>query len=872
MNIKKMLLLLGCGLLIAAPLFAGGQQESTTELDMPTQPRQYISPEDEDGANDQLELPFSTIVVRSENVVIVEYNLTIYDADGNVVWTESQVEEGRVGFFGRVFGAEKPQVEVPEALTWDGTYKNSDMGSDGQLVPDGDYTYQLFVRNDQEQVSRTPPFNVTVDNEPPVISSLGPPSVQVFSPNDDGNRDTVTISQDAGREVSWTGTIIDADGNAVWRRTWENDTPRNRAADVTPPATITWDGFYQLEGDDRNGTRVPEGSYRYRLASTDRAGNSAEQTSEWQVSLSLRAGDVRITTPAEDAVFSPNGDGNQDTLPFSVSVEEPEGIDSWGIEVQDPDLRSAVVRSMTGEAPVPRRGRFDGRDDEGMVLPDGTYEVTGYVRYENGNVVTSETREFVIDTAAPQARVSVDSAPEGAVSGAPLVFGGTNKPELELTAGIDPDVDWIASIEAPGGTTVEANIAEYGFEGPDINVRWDGTGLEGEEVPDGTYRLQLRATDRAGNVGRTRQVAAIKDTRPRPIDLVVDSNVINTYEDEQNEVTIRPQYEVEEYIDDFLLEIRNEDGELVRTIYRNRPFDEFTWRAENNAGGPVAEGEYTVDFGIIYYNGDEPQITGVGPIYVDRTRPEPQRPHTPPDIDMSVSPLPFSPDNDGMNDTLTINLEALSSLPIEEWSVEISDPRENGFKSWSGTGEPPERLLWNGRADDGELVQSAVDYQAVFRVEDSEGNVVEVERVIPTDILVMQDGDVIRIRISSIHFAPFSADLFAIEVDRQDENFRILRRLATILSRYPDYEILIRGHANHILYEDPELKRQEQEMTLIPLSRNRAQAVKEALIILGIDRDRMSVEGVGGAQPVVPFSDKDNVWKNRRVEFILESR
>ena len=29
------------------------------------------------------------------------------------------------------------------------------------------------------------------------------------------------------------------------------------------------------------------------------------------------------------------------------------------------------------------------------------------------------------------------------------------------------------------------------------------------------------------------------------------------------------------------------------------------------------------------------------------------------------------------------------------------------------------------------------------------------------------------------------------------------------------------------------------------------------------------MEGLGGTEPVVPFSDLKNRWKNRRVEFIL---
>jgi outer membrane protein OmpA-like peptidoglycan-associated protein len=41
------------------------------------------------------------------------------------------------------------------------------------------------------------------------------------------------------------------------------------------------------------------------------------------------------------------------------------------------------------------------------------------------------------------------------------------------------------------------------------------------------------------------------------------------------------------------------------------------------------------------------------------------------------------------------------------------------------------------------------------------------------------------------------------------------------------------------------------------------------LIGYGVDGRRLSTTGMGGRSPVAPRSDRDNWWKNRRVEFIL---
>ena len=76
-------------LLMPTGAFAGGAREGELpELSMPPQPRQYISPVNEDGVADELRLPFSEVVVPPEDRVIVSYALQVYDASGALVWSE----------------------------------------------------------------------------------------------------------------------------------------------------------------------------------------------------------------------------------------------------------------------------------------------------------------------------------------------------------------------------------------------------------------------------------------------------------------------------------------------------------------------------------------------------------------------------------------------------------------------------------------------------------------------------------------------------------------------------------------------------------------------------------------------------------------
>ena len=61
----------------------------------------------------------------------------------------------------------------------------------------------------------------------------------------------------------------------------------------------------------------------------------------------------------------------------------------------------------------------------------------------------------------------------------------------------------------------------------------------------------------------------------------------------------------------------------------------------------------------------------------------------------------------------------------------------------------------------------------------------------------------------------------------------------------------------------------KQREILIPLSKERAAAIKAALADRGVTADRLVTDGVGAKDPIVPDSNLANRWKNRRVEFYI---
>lgn len=132
----------------------------------------------------------------------------------------------------------------------------------------------------------------------------------------------------------------------------------------------------------------------------------------------------------------------------------------------------------------------------------------------------------------------------------------------------------------------------------------------------------------------------------------------------------------------------------------------------------------------------------------------------------------------------------------------------------------------------------------------------EIERLAIPDTTVAVTTDGVSINMEDIKFQPDSAVLLASERDK-------LMRIAEILKKYPDRDILVGGHT---ALAGTEAGRAQ-------LSRERAAAVADFLIAAGARAaDRIVTRGYGATVPVADNATEEGRKKNRRVELtILEN-
>jgi len=721
---------------------------------------------------------------------------------------------------------------IPNELQFDG--KNDA----GAVMAEGQYTGILSVNymNGYTAGAMSPPFNLKVTAPTAEIAS----DFTAFSPNHGGVQSEMIIRQQGSREQQWTGEIRRAAGTS-------GEAPvRSFRFNGTPAAELRWDGHGEA------GTFAADGEYTYQITATDQAGNVG-RSNVLRFRMSTVETPVMISSDAR--AFGPEGNGPRKSLNLTPQIQVRQGITSYRIEVQNNS--GQAVRVFEGQGAPPATVRWDGRTTANAAAPEGSYKARIDLRYEQGNQPSATSLPFELDNTPPKATVS---APH-------TIFSPNGKRNtIPFAVATQANDEWEAAIVGSGGRRVRT----WNWQGAAPQVIWDGKDNAGNAAPDGTYQFTLNSTDAAGNTAQHSIPNLTLDARvPRLILTASATNIAPKPNQSADLVRFSIINSLQDGIDNWNLELKDNAGAVVKRFASTAPAAGAAGTAARVAGPPstigwnglsegggIREGRFTPTLTVNYLKGDV-VTASTASILVHVTGPE---------LSFNYRPKYFSPDNDGVEDELFISLGARSPAPIATWNVEIREPVPPNllFYRFEGRGSPSETVMWDGRSSKGELVQAATDYPVKYTATDILGNTSTIDAIIGVDVLVIRDGDILRIQVPSIVFRENAADFNGIPTDRLDNNIRVLRRIAEILNRFRDYKVKVEGHANPVARTADEERKELQ-----PLSEARAQAVLDRLVEYGVARNRLSSVGMGGTRTVVPYNDRDNWWKNRRVEFIL---
>jgi flagellar hook assembly protein FlgD len=316
--------------------------------------------------------------------------------------------------------------------------------------------------------------------------SLGPAvwtvddGTSAFSPNGDGSQDAYSLNVGLSESSSWSLAIGDGNGNTFATQGGSGTT-----------ASIAWPG---IVGD----RAVADGTYHWTLQAADAWANPV-LTRDGTFVVDTQAPTVSGLTALANAVptFTPNGDGYQDAVGFSVSASESGSIlgtaRNAGSEV--------VAQFAVGTGPIGTTLAWNGRTDAGTYAPDGLYEVQIAAKDRAGNVGQPQTQAVAVYGSL------------GFVKASKAVFfpqdGDRYAPTttFSFTLANAATVDW--TIVNAAGATVRTVKAAEALAAGSYAFAWNGRTDSGAFVPRGTYSAVVHATN--GSQGSSQAIAVLAD-------------------------------------------------------------------------------------------------------------------------------------------------------------------------------------------------------------------------------------------------------------------------------------------------------------------------------------------------------------------------
>lgn len=609
------------------------------------------------------------------------------------------------------------------------------------------------------------------------------------------------------------------------------------------------------------------------------------------VSLSLHGDESKTARIRLDHTsFSPDDDGLQDQLQISVSNlpewMEDDPVDDWIISIKRED--DTVVRTIRADkrwirpeptlwnlySPasdklrpimVPETVDWDGRDDGGKILPDGSYRISiRFIsnRYDIPGIppvpVIIHTKKPVVEAEMEQSAIHIPESDEG------TDYAWRNRSDrirVRQSAINASYMKFIISILDQDGDVVFEKINDGVLPADFI---WKGEDEDGDFVGYGAYTYRLEAIDRAGNRSSLEIPDIVIFSEKINLDLRADQVRFSPDGNgNRDNVIFRviPVPESENYFQNWKTRlnikkwkfvIENDSGDVVFEKRDEKPFPEMlVWNGRTPHGDPLPEGEYFAH--ATFYTPYQKEETYTRKITLDLT---------PPDISLSLSGRHFSPDGDGVRDELIFKPRFSDYSGLDYYSMKIYlNPGDQLFlkkpvRVFEGSGQLPRRIVWNGLGELGEVCESLERYEVELSLRDGAGNTSYLHGgIFKTDFLFHEN---VQGELSLTARIP-EQGYFDENQKLTEEGQEFVHELIHALEDYTRYKVTLVVHTRREGLEEENLKKTEL----------RARNLYKEILTGGFDKSRLNYRGAGESELIYKTGDDFAAYRNNRIEVLL---
>lgn len=195
--------------------------------------------------------------------------------------------------------------------------------------------------------------------------------------------------------------------------------------------------------------------------------------------------------------FSPNGDGRYDAAHVTFRIKQADDVTVELLDADGDPVRTLMDdKHLDAYKPIDPSLSWDGRDDDGQLVPDGRYRIRITLRHLGRALIVQ--RSIVKDTTPPRPKVrsigpskayGPELLPEPGGAPAKIRFDAVGyKGKLMIFRTAPGTVRQVYGHDLPKGSTT---------------FRWNGTNDAGRRVGPGTYLVVLQWRDFPGNIGNS---------------------------------------------------------------------------------------------------------------------------------------------------------------------------------------------------------------------------------------------------------------------------------------------------------------------------------------------------------------------------------
>ncbi len=723
-------------------------------------------------------------------------------------------------------------------------------------LKDGLYSAKIKAGYNSGNLIESNQFSFEVDKTPPALQVAL--ENEFFNPKTKKGNRAIRINQKAKGEKNDTykAQIKNEDGEIVFIQNFGSSLPEN----------FTWNG------KDNNQEQI-SGKYIYTLIGEDEVANISILDTK---PFTLITEKLNSAFTADNSSFSPNNDKRLDKAIFTLKINNAYSKIFTKGQIRIVNEKKKMIKTIP-VTQLKEKWQWDGKDNNGKLASDNKYLYSFKGEFSTKETTTTPLKPLYLDTTPVDLTIKTKK----------LIFSPNNDGNLDTIE--------FENILNPSKLKKEEDrfllkikdkdnkvFREFAWQGKiPPKVVWQGTGKNNTLSPDNFYIYEINTVDHAQNQAtyKSKPFQLITDIEELTIGL--NKKVISQKQAAKiKNLTITPSLNSTKGLEqvDYYLNLANDNLELLNSQNDTTP---FVLNLENKTLLPT--GDYLLTSQAFFNSGNSPRVDEN--IYIDNEEPN---------IEAFSEPDLFSPDNDGINENLTIRLLANDDYKIKKintWifrKVEFSNGEkfENTLENYLQEQLPlqtwdwqdglnqkfSEIVQWDGKGENNSQVESATEYLIFSRIEDEVGLVTVNQSPFLVDILVekLPDGR-LRIILNNINFK-FDSDEMIGEYERT------LALLIRMLNRFPTYKINIVGHTD---------SRGSEEYNQ-DLSIKRAKRVYSFIVKRGVtNSERLEYTGVGESELLIQAEKvidenidaiirekltEENYRKNRRVEFYLEER